>query len=215
MTGNPPTDVTANPGDKFIDTRPITDVKPVTPKPDVTAPGAPSDDEDITPDYNIGNGVQSQQVDINKMNNNTFNVDQKDATIFGNNNIGSDFSTTIISQGSGPSTGLNNLESTAASTALLENIFNNSQNSLNGYSRAAGASAAANAVTGADDRIAGLDYLTRLDPYKMGAKADEQALNTFGDIYNPQFSAGMNFQMPDPPKPPEGVDEDLLDKFKL
>lgn len=216
MTGNPPTDITKVKDEPFIDTTPIDDglKNPF----EGEAPTHVDPPKAELPKTSTPTTINDMQVDVEKMNDNVYTGPTlgENATFIGNNNQGNDYSININSQGGADGGGLSNLGSAAASIGLLENAWERSQSKMSGLTQPAKYSAAANLTTDADNRIANLHYITANNPGYYDAKANMEKLNTFGDIYNSDFTAGIGeYMMPKPPKPPEGVDEDLIDKFKL
>ena len=217
MTGNPPTDITKVKDEPFIDTTPIDEGKLTNPMEEIPPTHVDPPKTDL-PKTEAPATINDMQVDVDKMNNNEYNYKLgKGASHVGNVNQGNDYSININSQGGADGGGLSNLGSAAASIGLLENAFDRSQSKMSGLTQPALYSKAAALTTGADEQIANLDYITRNNPDLFAAKADMQALNTFGDIYNNNFSAGLDYQMPEPAKPIEGLGdpEELLSKFKL
>lgn len=204
MTGNPPTDVTAEPGtpaNEIIDTKPVT-----TPTTETKVKDSFNTDTTIRDSGNtkVATDIsqqQSQTVNSDKFKNNTYNVNTGGGTVYGNINQGVDNSYSVVGQvqeaggGSDGSTtygmgfkdgALSNFASGAAAMGTLENALARSQTNFGRTGAAASAKAAE--TTGADQRIASLDYVARMNPHILGAKGDMAFLGAFGDIYNPQFA---------------------------
>lgn len=138
-------------------------------------------------------------------------------TFIGNNNQGADFSVTIGSNGVGGSggsasagaAGLDNMMAATAYGALNENAYHKSSAQLNGTTGAAQAVALGKQLTGAQERIAGLDYAARLNPMFWDAKSKQQTNLYMGDIW--KYKA-PDFNLPDPLKPVEAdLDTDDFD----
>ena len=151
-------------------------------------------------------------------------------TTIGDNNqighgatIGGDYSVTIGGntagngqQGSGTGNVFNNmsnLELSASYNALNENAYHRSSAQLNGAGRAAQASAAANDITGATDRVANLYNATGMDQNYWRQKSNAQSNFYLGDIFKEGFG-GYDWTMPDAPNKIEDNTQEIYDDAK-
>ena len=151
-------------------------------------------------------------------------------TTIGDNNqighgatIGGDYSVTIGGntagngqQGSGTGNVFNNMSNLELSTsynALNENAYHRSSAQLNGAGRAAQASAAANEITGATDRVANLYNATGADQNYWRNKANAQSNFYLGDIFKKGFG-GYDYTMPDAPNKIEDNTESIYGDAK-
>ena len=113
----------------------------------------------------------------------------------GNNNQGADYSVVIGNQNVGGTgtfvpgytTGLNNMQGAAGYSALNDNAFLRSQSMMSGLGRASQASAAAQQMTGANERIAGFDLAARSvsDTYRDKSQAQNTRYLGGLDLYSP------------------------------
>ena len=232
MTGNPPTDVTAEPGtpaNEIIDTKPVT-----TPTTETKVKDSFNTDTTIRDSGNtkVATDIsqqQSQVVGSDKFKNNEYNVSVGGDSL-GGISVGNDYSVNIAGQSQEAGSGsdgsstyglgfkdgaLSNFASGAAATGLLENSLARSGSQFTRTGAAASAKAAK--TTGADDRIAGLDYVSRMNPHIMGAKADMAFLGAFGDYHHPEFAnrdkGGYDWNRAAAPELPEIDFEKQADKY--
>ena len=140
------------------------------------------------------------------------------ATFGAGASVGNDYSVTIGNTNAGNnngggatgSSGLSNMQSVAAYSALNNNAWAKSSSQLNGYGRAAGASEEAAKITGASDRVATLYNMTGADQKYWNDKATAQQGSYLGDIFN--FRAPDWVMPPDPAKP-EDKTEEIAEEF--
>ena len=130
--------------------------------------------------------------------------------------IGNDYSVTIGSQtvggngGSAGGTAFNNMQSAAAYNALNDNAWAKSQSQLNGYGRAAGASAAAADITGASERVANLYNMTGMDQQYWSNKSTAHQGDYLGDIFKIR---APDWQMPEAPAKIEDNTEEITEEM--
>ena len=147
---------------------------------------------------------------------NTNTVDNSTTTTIGNNNtfgaganIGNNNAVTITNQG-GPDaqggTGLNNMQSIAAYSALNNNQAAQSNQMLNGYGRSAGAISEAQKTLGIQDRVANIYNMQGLTQGYWGNKAISHQADYLGDIWK---SGGFKFMMPGKYTPMEDKTEEI------
>ena len=108
---------------------------------------------------------------------------------------------------------MNNMQLSASYNALNENAYHTSSAQLNGAGRAAQASAAANEITGAQDRVANLYNATGMDQNYWRNKANAQSNFYLGDIFKEGFG-GYDWTMPDAPNKIEDNTKDIYDDAK-
>ena len=131
-------------------------------------------------------------------------------------NIGNDYSVTIGNQNAGNGsngsggTGLDNMMSSAAYSALNNNQYHRSNAQLNGYGRSQGAIDEANKQLGVQDRVANLYNLTGMDQNYWREKSKAQQGFYLGDVYNYNTP---NWTMPSAPTKPEDRTEDIAKRF--
>ena len=141
------------------------------------------------------------------------------AWFIGNNNQGNDYSVNIgynkVGGGGGYGGGgtstpdhlaynpLANWGAAASGAGLNNNAWYRSQSDMSGAGRSAQAIAQANAMTGADKRIAGLDYAARMNPMYWDARSKQQTNAYLGDIWS--FDP-PDWTMPDNPANPDDDD---------
>ena len=106
------------------------------------------------------------------------------SVVIGNNNVGGGGSGSGSGSGSGTNGGMSNMQSATAYGALNNNAWQRSQSDLSGLGRAGQAIAAADAFTGAQNRIAGLDYQVRNDQLDWFDRANKQTGLYLGDVWN-------------------------------
>jgi hypothetical protein len=147
---------------------------------------------------------------------NTNTVDNSTTTTIGNSNtfgaganIGNNNAVTITNQG-GPDaqggTGLNNMQSIAAYSALNNNQAAQSNQMLNGYGRSAGAISEAQKTLGIQDRVANIYNMQGLTQGYWGNKAISHQADYLGDIWK---SGGFKFMMPGKYTPMEDKTEEI------
>ena len=151
-------------------------------------------------------------------------------TTIGDNNtighgatIGGDYSVTIGGNSAGNGQGgsgtgnvqggMNNMQLAASYGALNDNAYHKSSAQLNGAGRAAQASAAANEITGATDRVANLYNATGADQNYWRQKANAQSNFYLGDIFKEGFG-GYDWTMPDAPNKIEDNTQEIYDDAK-
>ena len=150
-------------------------------------------------------------------------------TIGDNNNIGhgatigGDYSVTIGGnsagngqQGSGTGNvqgSMNNMQLAASYNSLNELNYQRSRAGINGAGRSAQASAAANEITGATDRIANLYNATGIDQNYWRNKSNAQTNFYLGDIFKEGFG-GYKWTMPDAPNKIEDDTKSIYDDAK-
>ena len=141
--------------------------------------------------------------------NNKFNDTRNDfanyGTFIGNNNQGVDFSVNIAGGAS------DNITNTAGYMALNDNAFAKSQAQLSGLGRASQQVEAANLQTNSAQDIANTDYLSRINPMYMGAKATQSQTQLYGDTFKFELP---KFEMPVPGKKPEDKTQEIADMYK-
>ena len=125
------------------------------------------------------------------VNNNNF---ANSGTFIGNNNQGNDYSVNIAGEAS------SNLQGTAQYMAMNDNAFAKSQAQLSGLGRSSQQVEAANLQTNSAQDIANTDYLSRINPMYMGAKATQSQTQLYGDTFKFELP---NFEMPVPGKKPK------------
>ena len=188
-------------------------------------------DSDIRNTDNSDNSIDASSTNVNKVNDsynndidNSFNtnldntntVDNSTTTTIGDGNtwgaganIGNNNSVTITGQ-SGPDaqggTGLSNMQSIAAYSALNNNQAAQSNQMLNGYGRSAGAISEAERTLGIQDRVANIYNLQGLTQGYWGNKATSQQTDYLGDIWK---TGGFNFMMPGNYKPMKDKTEEI------
>ena len=159
-----------------------------TPEPGVTIPTMPT-----------GPTIIGDTGDVGKTGDMTTNIGDGN-TIIGSP-IGNDYSVTIgntgiMDGGSGGGSGLSNMMGAAAYSALNDNAYAKSQSMLNGYGRAAGASANAELRIGARDRVANLYNMVGQSQQYWNNKATAHQGTYLGDVGN---LGGYSFvQAPNP-----------------
>ena len=124
----------------------------------------------------------------------------------GNNNQGADFSVTIGGDAS------DNMKNAVSYSALNDNAFAKSQAQMNGLTRASQAVAAADLQTGAAEKIANIDFTTRLNSLYLGAKGAQARTQLYGDLF--KFEA-PEWMQPKPGKKPEDKTEEIADLYKI
>ena len=197
-------------GDNFI--------QPVQPPQQGQIPPGTQVDQSVDNSFGVGGDLDQ-------------NVGKKgdtNTTIGDNNNIGhgatigGDYSVTIGGNsagngqqngGTGASFGMNNMMLAGSYNALNENAYHRSSAQLNGAGRAAQASAAANDITGATDRVANLYNATGMDQNYWRNKANAQSNFYLGDIFKEGFG-GYDYTMPDAPNKIEDNTQDIYDDAK-
>lgn len=186
---------------------------PAVEPPEFSLPEVPGSDGgteiggDVIGDGNFGVGGGPNQ-NIGKQGDMTTTIG--DGNTFGaGTSIGNDYSVTIGSQNGG--SGLSNMQSVAAYSALNNNAWAKSRSQLNGFGRAAGASEEAGKTTGATDRVAALYNLTGQDQKYWMNKSTKQQAGYLGDIF--KFKA-PNWVMPPDPSKPEDNTEEIANSFK-
>ena len=140
----------------------------------------------------MGDNSSIEQSVGNTKGNQTNNWSMGDNSWFiGNNNQGADYSVVIGNNsvggggsGSSPSNTLTNMQNAVAYGALNNNAWYKSQSDLSGLGRASQAIAAADAFTGSNKRIAGLDYQVRNDQLDWFDRANKQTGLYLGDVWN-------------------------------
>lgn len=191
-----------------------------------------------TPSYTTNNTVNqtNNQTDNRSVSSNTVDNDilqnagnKEDWTTtignqnsISNSNIGNDYSVNIggigNGGGAGNSSGLNNMQSAAAYTALNNNQFKRSQSELNGRTRAQQAISDGNAATGAYDRAANLYNSVGYDQNYWRAKSDAQQNFYLGDIFKMQapeyLGGGVNPSDPMKGDKTEEIYNDFKDSIK-
>ena len=208
---------------------------------DSRAPGAPDNPNvNVQPIQPPQQGQMPPGTQVDNSVDNTFgvggdlnqNVGKKGDTntTIGDNNtighgatIGGDYSVTIGGnsagngqQGSGTGNvqgGMNNMQLAASYNALNENAYHRSSAQLNGAGRAAQASAAANEITGAQDRVANLYNATGMDQNYWRNKSNAQSNFYLGDIFKEGFG-GYDWTMPDAPNKIEDNTQEIYEDAK-
>ena len=114
-----------------------------------------------------------------------------DNNIYGNVNQGNqDFSVNIGSQNAGPNgnpgntSGMSNMQSAAAYTALNENDYERSRAKYNAFGEAAKYGAAAEQLTGSNEMFNALNESTDATIDYFGKEADRMSLQIYGDKWN-------------------------------
>ena len=125
-------------------------------------------------------------------------------TFIGNNNQGADFSVNIGDSSS------DNMKNALKYMAINTNAHQKSQAQMSGATRSAQASEAAKTLTNSEQRIANDDYITRIQPQYMGAKATQSQVELYGDTF--KFET-PDFLMPKPPKKPKDKSKDIANQF--
>ena len=150
-----------------------------TPEPGVTAPVMPN----VQP--GVGPTIIGDTGDVGKTGDMTTTIGDGN-TIIGSP-IGNDYSVTIgntgIMGGGSGGSGLSNMMGAAAYTALNNNQHNKSKE-LNGFGRAAGASANAQLRIGADDRVANLYNQVGMNQQYWNSKSIVQQGKYLGDPFS-------------------------------
>ena len=150
-----------------------------TPEPGVTTPVMPN----VQP--GVGPTIIGDTGDVGKTGDMTTTIGDGN-TIIGSP-IGNDYSVTIgntgIMGGGSGGSGLSNMMGAAAYTALNNNQHNKSQE-LNGFGRAAGASANAQLRIGADDRVANLYNQVGMNQQYWNSKSIVQQGKYLGDPFS-------------------------------
>lgn len=194
-------------------------IQPVQPPQQGQIPPGTQVDQSVDNSFGVGGNLEQ-------------NVGKKgdtNTTIGDNNNIGhgatigGDYSVTIggntagngqQSSGTGNvSFGMNNMQLAASYNALNENAYHRSKAQLNGAGRAAQASAAANEITGAQDRVANLYNATGMDQNYWRNKANAQSNFYLGDIFKEGFG-GYDWTMPEAPNKIEDNTQEIYDDAK-
>jgi len=191
-----PTDVT-DPGDgtPVVDTKPPMQVEPELERLPV------SDVADLIQGQSPIQGQGANRLNNNKIetsvgDGNTFNgnfnsgiIDQSinlQGQTTASNRVGGETSDGgVVSQNGAMSMGgrgADNFASAATTMGLLENIYNRSNTNFNPYAEAQRAITASENQIGATERIANLDYLTRLDPMYNEMKAAQVENRYLGDL---------------------------------
>ena len=136
------------------------------------------------------------------VNNNNF---ANSGTFIGNNIQGNDYSVNIAGGAS------SNLQGTAQYMAMNDNAFAKSQAQLSGLGRASQQVEAANLQTNSAQDIANTDYLSRINPMYMGAKATQAQTQLYGDTFKFELP---KFEMPVPGKKPEDKTKEIAAMYK-
>ena len=192
-------------------------IQPVKPPQQGEIPPGTKPDKSIDNTFGVGR-------DLNQ---NVGKVGDTNTTIGDNNTIGhgatigGDYSVTIGGNSAGNGQqgtgnvqgGMNNMQLSASYNALNDNAYQRSRAQLNGAGRAAQASAAANDITGAQDRVANLYNATGMDQNYWRNKANAQSNFYLGDIFKEGFG-GYNWTMPDAPNKIEDNTKDIYDDAK-
>ena len=126
-------------------------------------------------------------------------------TFVGNNNQGNDYSVNIAGDAS------SNLKGSAQYMAMNDNAFAKSQAQLSGLGRASQQVEAANLQTNSAQDIANTDYLSRINPMFMGAKATQAQTQLYGDTFKFELP---KFEMPVPGKKPEDKTKEIAAMYK-
>ena len=164
-----------------------------TPEPGVTTPTMPT----LPPRTPTGPTIIGDTGDVGKTGDMTTTIGDGN-TIIGSP-IGNDYSVTIGNTGNMGGSGgggLSNMMGAAAYSALNNNLHYKSQGDINGYGRAAGASANAELRTGATDRVANLYNMVGQSQQYWNNKAIAHQGTYLGDVGN---IGGYSFvQAPNP-----------------
>ena len=192
-------------------------------------PVQPPQQGQIPPGTQVDNSVDNTFGVGRDLNQNVGKTGNTDTTIGDNNTIGhgatigGDYSVTIGGnsagngqQGSGTGNvqgGMNNMQLSASYNALNDNAYHKSSAQLNGAGRAAQASAAANDITGAQDRVANLYNATGMDQNYWRQKANAQSNFYLGDIFKEGFG-GYDWTMPDAPNKIEDNTQEIYEDAK-
>ena len=192
-------------------------------------PVQPPQQGQIPPGTQVDNSVDNTFGVGRDLNQNVGKTGDTNTTIGDNNTIGhgatigGDYSVTIGGnsagngqQGSGTGNvqgGMNNMQLSASYNALNDNAYHKSSAQLNGAGRAAQASAAANDITGAQDRVANLYNATGMDQNYWRQKANAQSNFYLGDIFKEGFG-GYDWTMPDAPNKIEDNTQEIYEDAK-
>ena len=192
-------------------------------------PVQPPQQGQIPPGTQVDNSVDNTFGVGRDLNQNVGKTGDTNTTIGDNNTIGhgatigGDYSVTIGGntagngqQGSGTGNvqgGMNNMQLAASYGALNDNAYHKSSAQLNGAGRAAQASAAANDITGAQDRVANLYNATGMDQNYWRQKANAQSNFYLGDIFKEGFG-GYDWTMPDAPNKIEDNTQEIYEDAK-
>jgi len=198
------------------------DTQPVQPDQQGQVPPGTRIDNSVKSNFGVGGNLEQN---VGKKGDTNTKIGDNN-TIGHGATIGGDYSVTIggNSAGNGQQGGdggvfgnMSNLQLSAAYGALNENAYHRSRAQLNGAGRAAQASAAANDITGAKDRIANLYNATGMDQNYWRNKANAQTNQYLGDIFKEGFG-GYKWTMPESPNKIEDdtkeIYEDAKDEMK-
>ena len=94
--------------------------------------------------------------------------------------------------------------------AMNDNAFAKSQAQLSGLGRSSQQIEAANLQTNSAQDIANTDYLSRINPMFMGAKATQSQTQLYGDTFKFELP---KFEMPVPGKKPKDKTQEIADMY--